>query len=196
MAIDFEFYENPDPSGENAGKYHARVVTYRTVKTPEIARNIQKASSLTIGDVMGVLSALSDELSSNLEDSNRVHLEGIGYFQATVQVAREVDVKKTRANSVFFKSVTFRADKVLKKKLITAITQRSMIKSHSAKLSDEKVDRLVSDYLQEKKAITRRNLQLLCGFTEYTATKHIRRMLEEGKIKNINTSKQPVYVQG
>lgn len=194
MAIEFEFYETPDPSGEGKTRYHARNVTRNNVTTEQLCKDIQFGSSLTIGDVKAVLSALNDELANHLGNGARVHLEGIGYFQATLKTTREIDPRKTRAQSVWFKSVKFRADKALKNRLLMARTIRTSIKIHSARISNDKVDKMVADYLAENRVITRKALQLLCGFTQYTANKHIKRMVEEGKIENINTRRQPVYM--
>ena len=195
MAIEFEFYETPDPSGEGKTQYHARNVTRHNVTTEQLCKDIQFGTSLTIGDVKAVLSALSDELVHYLENGARVHLEGIGYFQATLRTTREIEPGKTRAQSVWFKSVMFRADKSLKNRLIMAKTVRASMKVHSARMSDEKVDKKIIGYLAKSKVITRQVVQNLCGFTQYTANKHIKRMLEEGKLENINTRKQPVYVK-
>lgn len=196
MAIEFEFYENPDPTGENEEKYHARPVIRRTVTTAEMANKIQEASSLTIGDVKAVLSALNAQIVNNLEESNRVHLEGIGFFEPTLKTSRDIDPEKTRAQSVFFKSVSFRADKLLKKRLMNAPTKRSVRKEHSTPLTNEEVDEKVRMSFKENDILNTRILQFLCGFTPYAANKHIKRLVNEGKIKNIYTKYHPVYVKG
>lgn len=194
MAIDFEFYQNPDPSGEENGKYHVRPVTHQTVQTDEICKNIQYACSLTEGDVKAVLSALRAEILFNVKNSNRVHLEGIGYFEAGLKVTREIEPDKTRSQSVYCDSLNFRADKLMKQHLLQLPTARAEFKKHSPQMSDKAVDKKVSEYLKEHSAITRRDLQRICGFTPYLAHKHIHRLVEENKIRNINTRHQPVFV--
>lgn len=196
MAIEFEFYESPDPTGENEGKYHARPVIYRTVTTAEMAGKIQEASSLTIGDVKAVLSALNAQIANNLEDSNRIHLEGIGFFEPTLKTSRDIEPGKTRAQSVFFKSVSFRADKQLKKRLMNVRTKRAERKTHSATLNNDEVDEKVKMFFKENDILNTRILRFLCGFTPYTANKHIKRLAQGGKIRNIYTKQHPVYVKG
>lgn len=195
MSIKFEFYETPDPSGEKSGKYHARTVTFRTVSTEQIAREIQMASSLTIPDVRAVLSALKNRITYHLGESSRIHLEGIGYFQVTLTTQREIDPKKTRAQSVLFKSVKFRADRELKNELSMIPTERSTIKVHSAKLSPEQVNKRVIEYLQNHNFVTRKTMQGILGMTRSTTLNHIRRMLQEEIIKNMGTRNQPIYVK-
>ncbi len=195
MPIKFEFYTIPDPEEEGKVIHHARPIINRTVKTPEIARKIQSASSLTIGDVKAVLSALTDIIAENLEDSNRVHLEGIGFFEPTLKATREIDPLKTRAQSVWFKAVSYRADKILKSRLVGAMTERSSLKIHSTILTDEEVDEKVRIYFVDNQFLNTQRLRYLCGFTRYAATKHIKRMLQEGKIRNVYTNKNPMYVK-
>lgn len=196
MSIDFDFYETPDQSGKKTGKYHVRTVTIKTASTDEIASKIQMASSLTIGDIKAVLSLLSQEIANRLEQSERVHLEGIGYFQVTLKADKDIDPNKTRAQSVWFKSVKFRADQELKNKLKNVHTVRSQMKRHSAKLSDTQIDKKVADYFEENEFLTRKKLELLCGFTPSTASRHIKRLKDEGKIKNMGMLRQPMYKKG
>lgn len=194
MAIEFDFYENPDPSGNQKGKYHARTVIRRTVTTDEMAREIQKASSLTVSDVHAVIIALTGEVVYNLGESNRVHLEGLGYFEPTLKTTKDIEPGKTHAQNVWFKSVTFRPDKSLIKRLADILTVRSRRKSHSAVLTNREVDSKVSDFFKENRVLNTRTLQFVCGFTKYVASKHIKRLVEEGKIENISTRRNPVYV--
>ena len=195
MSIKFEYYETPDTSGEKSGKFHPRTVSSKTVATNDVAHRIHQSSTLTIGDIKGVLAALRDEIAYHLGQSNRVHLEGIGYFQATLKADKEVDPRKTRAQSVWFKSVKFRADEELKEKLRYTKTVRSVIKRHSARLTNEQVDQKVEEWFATGDFLTRKRLEKLCRLTPSTAAIHIRRLKAEGKIKNINTNSQPIYVK-
>lgn len=194
MSIEFEFYETPDASGGENPKYHARAVTRNTVSSEQIIREINEASSLTPGDVKAALTSLSDLLAYHLGSSERVYLEGIGYFQPTLTSSREIDPKKTRAQSVWFKSVKFRADQNLKKKLANVHTIRTELKIHSAKLTNEDIDKRLTRYFQTNNRITRRELESLCSFTRTTAARHMNRLVKEGKIKNIGLRNQPIYI--
>jgi predicted histone-like DNA-binding protein len=196
MAIKFEFYETPDPSGKKTGKYHARVVTHNTVTSAEVARRIHMASSLTIGDVKNVLTALGEELAEHLGQSNRVHLEGIGYFQVTLGCGEVTDPKRTHAQSVGIKTVKFRVDKALRQRLVyhTRLV-RSEIKRHSAPITPDEVDRRVEAFFGTADRLTRKKLEAMCGITKSMAIRHIKRMMEEGKIENVGLRNQPIYVR-
>ena len=82
MAIQFELYKSPNPKDEEDKElYHARVVNFQHIDTDYLAKEIQQATSLTEGDVKAVLESLSHFMGSRLREGERVHLDGIGYFQ-------------------------------------------------------------------------------------------------------------------
>ncbi len=82
MAIQFELYKSPARKDEEDKElYHARVVNFQHIDTDYLAKEIQQATSLTEGDVKAVLESLSHFMGSRLREGERVHLDGIGYFQ-------------------------------------------------------------------------------------------------------------------
>lgn len=193
MSIRFELYENPESPDTESGGYHIRTVTRGTTKSDEIVKEIQKTHSLMEGDIKSVLSALSDQIAMRLAMSERVHIEGIGYFQVTLQADRDIDPKKLRAQNVWVKSVKFRADQILKNKLKGAGTERSKTKRHSAPLSNDEVDKRVMDFFKKDEFLTRKKLEILCKFTTSTAARHIKRLKAEGKIVNVGMRMSPLY---
>lgn len=196
MAVKFDFYQTPvAPGAKKKVCYHARVVGSHTVNTAEITRRIQSACSLTRGDVKGALSALSEILVESLGAGDRVHLEGVGYFQITLECAETHDPAATHAQNVHFKTVKFRPDQILRKELRSEIhTSRSDAKFHSEQLSDIEIDGKLIEYFQDNPFLTRRRFEHLCGFTRTMALKHINRLIQEKRLKNTNTYNQPIYV--
>lgn len=196
MAIRFEFYESPvRPGEEEKGvKYHARPVTFRTTQTSTIINRIHDYCSLSRGDIMSALEGLGEALADELRMGHRVHLKGIGYFQVTLSCPETTDPKETRANKVKFKSIKFRADKILKGDMSKLEIQRSNYRKHSAKLSHIEIDSLLTEHFQEHSFITSRQFQAICHMTRSTAIRHINRLIAENKLKNENTERQPFYV--
>lgn len=194
MSIKFEFYETPDPSGEKTGKYHARAVTRVTVDTEQLISEIHESTTLSPADIKAALTALSDKLILHLGRSERVHMEGIGFFQPTLTYKRDIEPDKTRSQSVWFKSVKYRADIKVKEGLKYVHTKRSKVKRHSANLSTEDIDNRLTVFFREYNMLARRQLEELCNMTRITANRHMKRLIDEGKIKNIGLPKQPIYV--
>lgn len=48
MAIKFEFYESPNPTGTEEKRFHARTVSPGNIDTDYLAKEIHAASTLTV----------------------------------------------------------------------------------------------------------------------------------------------------
>ena len=195
MAVKFDFYKTPIPADRLQKKrYHARVVPYQTVSTEYIVKDIQSRCSLTEGDALAALSALGDSLAYHLGNGQRVHLRGIGYFQVTLQCTETRDPKETHAQNVRFKAVKYLADQPLKDKLKALKTERTRRCKHSTDQSEVRIDMKLKEYFSEKKILTRKDFETVCHLTRTTAFRQLKRLKEEGKLQNINTRVQPIYV--
>lgn len=195
MAIKYEFYRNPNSQGTNKKRYHARVVSGNRISSDQLAKEIQQESSLTIADVKAVLITLGDKLAQHLGEGNKVHLEGIGSFQVNLQCKQEVrTTHAVRSENITFKSISYRADNELKKHLRKQKIQRSKNKIHSMPMTEEGIDRMLTDYFATHEIITRRLFQFLCIQLKSTAHRILKKLVEEGKLKNVSTNQNPVYV--
>ena len=195
MAINYDFFETPNPKGDGIKTYHPRVVSFGSVSTDTLAQEIQERCTLTRADVKAVLVSLADKLAEHLSYGRKVHLEGIGYMGISLQCAREIhDEEGMKRAPVLFKNVTFRADEELKKKMRVVKMERSAIRRHSAKISEKGIDAKLTDYFKTEAVITRSQFQGLCSLCESTAHRHIKRLVEEGKLKNVASSHNPIYM--
>lgn len=195
MAIKYDLYRNPNSQGTNQTKYHARVVSGNRVSTRELAKEIQNECSLTIADVKAVLIALGDKLAKHLGDGDKVHIEGIGHFQVNLRYKEEVrTTHSVRSENIEFKSVSYRADNDLKKHLRTQKIQRSPTKTHSITMTEEETDRMLTEYFRTHETLTRRQFEILCSQVKSTAHRILRKLMEDGKLRNVATAHNPVYM--
>lgn len=196
MAIQFELYKTPHPKDEEGKEtYHARIVNFQHIDTDYLAKEIQIATSLTEGDVKSVLDSLSHFMGDRLREGESVHLDGIGYFQIKLNSKEPITSPKLKANQIKLKAnISFKADIKLKKSVSVVHLERSKLKPHSASRSNEEVDKLLTNYFSNNPILTRSDFQRLCGFTPTTAARHIKRLKEEKKLKNIHTYYNPIYM--
>lgn len=195
MAIEYDLYRNPNPQGTNQTRYHARVVSGNRVSTRELAKEIQNECSLTIADVKAVLIALGDKLAKHLGEGDKVHIEGIGHFQVNLRCKEEVrTTHSVRSENIEFKSVSYRADNDLKKHLRTQKIQRSPTKTHSITMTEEETDRMLTGYFKTHETLTRRQFEILCSQVKSTAHRILRKLVEDGKLRNVATAHNPVYM--
>ena len=197
MSIHYDFYRNPSKKEDKDNaelSYHARVVGSQTIELDEIANHISHRSTLTKGDIQAVISELSDEIAHILCAGNRVAIPEIGYFSLSLSAPKDTQPKQTRAQSLQIKHIEFRAGQQLKNKVMAQATfERTKEKRHSAVLSRSEIDALLTDFFKENKFLTSQKFAELCHFTRITATRHLRRLVEEGCIQNNNTLRNPIY---
>ena len=195
MAIQYDFYRNPNSEGTNKERYHARVVSSGQVSTEELAEEINQECSLTPADIKAVLVSLSDKLARHLSKGRKVYLEGIGHFQVNLRCKEEVrSVNASRSENIEFKSISYRADNEFKKQLRGQKVRRSRIKTHSQQMTEEEIDKILTDYFAKNTILTRRKFQVLCDQVQTTANRILKRLVQYGKLKNIATPHHPVYI--
>lgn len=194
MSAQYDLYENPVPPGSNKKpRMHARIVTHGTVETNDLAEWIHTCSTLTVGDIRAVLVELSHNLLRQLEDGYRVHLEGFGYFQMTLSCPPIRRGEKIRAESIKFKSISFRPEADVKKELSGTKFERTRLKSHSSRLSAAEVDCRLAKYFQNNPSITRVEFESLCGYTKATANRRLADLVKAGKLQKAGLFRFPVY---
>lgn len=196
MAIQFDWYENPKTSEQQGEEnlLHPRLRLNGKVNTAQLRARIQKYTTLTETDVVAVLDALSHAMGEELADGKQVHLDGIGFFRPNLVSTEPVTQKTKRKNTkVKLKGVVYRPDQLLMDEVGKVKVQRTRFPFHSSKLTEEEIDELLTEYFATHDFVQRKSFQFLCSMTQTTANRHLRRLCEEGKLKNEGLPKQPVY---
>lgn len=199
MAILFDWYEDPKPLDKEQGEktLHPRLKYNGSIGTDLLRQRIQERCSLTATDVTAVLDALSHIMGQELADGKQVHLDGIGYFRPCLTSTEPVTIDtKRKATKVKLKSILFRADQTLKNEF--GILKVKSLKGglDFSQPTNEEIDRRLAKYFQTHQFMRRYDFQNLCGMARSTAMRHIRRLRDEGKLKNEGGVMQPIYVPG
>lgn len=196
MSIVFDWYENPNApeDGEEKG-LHPRIFLNGKVSTEKLCSMIHSRSSLSEGDVKNVFDNLAKIFSEELSEGRKIHLEGIGYFYPTLTSTQKVTRSTpNKSHKLALKTIRFRPDVALKGALVGIRGNQTKITRHSQKLSEVEIDTRLKEYFAEHKMLVRTDFQQLCGMARTTAKMHLSRLREEGKLLNIGTRVQPIYV--
>lgn len=199
MAILFDWYEDPKPSDKQQEErtLHPRIKYNGSIGTDTLRRRIQDRCSLTETDVSAVLDALSHIMGQELAEGKQVHLDGIGYFHPCLTTTEPVTIgTKRKATKVKLKAIQFRADQTLKNEFGTLQVKSLKGGLNFSQLTNEEIDQQLTKYFQTHTFMRRNDFQYLCGMARSTAMRHIRRLREEGKLKNEGGAMQPIYVAG
>lgn len=176
MAILFDWYENPDSYDKSPEEriLHPRLRLNGSRSTDELRRDIQARCSLTETDVTAVLDALSHVMGRELAEGRQVHLDGIGYFRVSLTTTEPVvAATKRKLTKVKLAGVKFRADQKLKNEIGAVKVKALKADEHSAKLTDEEIDRRLTNYFATHPFMTRNDFQSVCGMMRTTAMRHI-----------------------
>lgn len=90
--------------------YYAVAHSARLKNINELAEEISVACSLTPGDVLATVSALSDSIERHLSAGNSVKLPGIGVFSLSVSSEGFKNPKECTPSKVSAKRICFKAD--------------------------------------------------------------------------------------
>ena len=181
MAILYDWYENPGESDDSEEKgLHPRIFLNGKVGTDKLCRMIHGRSSLSVGDVKNAFEMLAQICGEELREGREVHIEGLGYFAPILRSTQKVTRStKNKWLKMELKTIGFRPDARLRGELRGAKVSRSKYARHSESLSAVEIDMRLKEYF---------------AMTRTTANRHLRRLLEEGKLKNIGKRMQPIYV--
>ncbi|MDR0940242.1 MAG: HU family DNA-binding protein [Mediterranea sp.] len=198
MAINYEWHETPVRPGEkDKKKLHPRITTNGRIDTKDIQERIHESCSLTEGDVIAAISALSDIMGYELVNGRLVHIDGIGSFYPVLttngEVTADMNLRK-RSHKVALKGIKFKPDKELLWKVRHPKFQFRKDSWTSDKLSEIEIDMQLKEYFSVHRVMTRRDMENACGFKRTKAITELRRLQDEGKLTNINTTTQPIYM--
>lgn len=196
MAIIYDWYENPGESGDSEEKaLHPRLFLNGKVGTEKLCQLIHGRSSLSVGDAKSMLEMLAQICSEELCEGREVHIEGLGYFvpilKSTQKVTRSTPNKSMKME---LKTIGFRPDVRLRGELTGLKISQCKYVRHSQPLSEVEIDMRLKEYFVDHDMMLRYDFQEACSMTRTTANRHLRRLLEEGKLRNVGKRMQPIYV--
>ena len=196
MAILYDWYENPGESDDSEEKgLHPRIFLNGKVGTDKLCRMIHERSSLSVGDVKNAFEMLAQICGEELREGREVHIEGLGYFAPILRSTQKVTRStKNKWSKMELKTIGFRPDARLRGELVGAKASRSKYARHSESLSEVEIDMRLKEYFADHDVMLRYDFQEVCCMTRTTANRHLRRLLEEGKLRNIGKRMQPIYV--
>ena len=118
-------------------------------------------------------------------------------MQITLECPPIQSTKEIRAELIRFKSVAFRSEAELRKRLRIARFERAPRKNHSSGLvAGERLDALLAGYFATHDHITRIGFQTLYGFTRTTANRCLKELRETGKIDCHGAARASIYIVG
>ena len=171
------------------------VVNSKLTKTNELAEHINNACSVTESDIAAVLQALGKCVCEELLDGNRVELDHLGTFSLSLTCGRKKLEDHVTKNDIRVKNILFTPCMEMKQAMRTANIV-SGGPNPNKQLSDEVILRRLAKYFEEHEFMQRRNFEAVCECSRYTATKKLKELVKEGKLRAMGAKNVRFYVKG
>ncbi len=162
----------------------------------QLENSIESSCSLTKGDVEAALSALREQMLSELSQGNRFYIPNIGYFSLSVDLdmpdGKSVD--KARGDYISVRNIKFRPDTSLLQEVKTrARFERAQFSTKSKVFTEEEMLEKIKEYLSANSYINRRAMETLFNLRQSTALKWLRHFTETGVLRKEGERNYPVY---
>ncbi len=195
MAIHYDFYEQTGHFADGEERLMVRTVANGTVGTEDIVKHIEKACTLTEGDVKAALSALAAQLTDTLAAGCNFYLEGFGYFSPRVggEIRRNADGRLWLKDAAV-RTVAFRPEKRLVKRLHgVEITSREHKGRHSRRWEADGLVEVARQLVAERGFFTPAQFGAASGLTRSSCYAWLRQAEEAGTIVNAGTPRAKIY---
>ncbi len=194
MAINYDFYKTTGVFGTEE-KWYPRIVDNGTVETEDMMQHIETATTLTMPDLKGALTAFISHITRHLEEGRNVHIDGLGHFSLSIggEVVQDEE-GKLRLKQPSIRSVNFRPEPDFMRRLNRAtFTSKSRRGRHSAGVDETKLPSILTALCAEKGHFTSQAFQKALHLTHSTAHRHLSRLCAEGVIENIGSPRLALY---
>jgi len=196
MSALYDLFVTPARKAESGSlpMLHARVVKGMTVTSSTLVDQIADASTFNRGELMGMLSAVSEAMARHLAEGNSVELEGFGFFSPSLKCKEAKDGTAIHAASVRFGNVRFRASSWLKEKMAG---MRLLRKGKSAVIPERTIEERLAmalHFLSTNRAMTRTDYERLTGCAKTRAIRDLNSWMENGLIQRFGHGTNVVYL--
>ena len=196
MAIEYDFYKTHGALADK-NSYHVRTVDRDTVDTETLIARIQQGTTLTIHDLKGAISALSQEIMNHLKEGRKVHLEGLGYFSLAIDGEVVTDKnEQLRLKNPRVRTIKFLPEEQMMKQMgQLSFTCQGHWGRHSPQLDEDSAIKVVQRLAKEKPVFTAQDFQAAAQVTHTTSYRLLKKLVATQVIKNVGTPSRQLFTQ-
>lgn len=196
MSIYYDFHKQSGALGDKE-KVFARVAHLHTINTKDLFEQIEKASSLTRGDLKAALDAITEALTSKLSLGHRVHLDGLGYFSLAMQAdVVQLENGHYKAKQPSIKNINFLPEKpFLQRFSDVSFTAKKYVPNSPRSLSKEDAQTVLKALFSEKPVFTAAQFAETAKIPLQMAYPILRELEESGAIRNVGSPRRKVYIR-
>lgn len=196
MELEYELKTIENAKGEGHGQRYVSLRQAEPMKSGQMEREIESATTLTAADVRGVLAVLHDMIVRDLSQGRRVHLDGIGYLSLSAGLALAADDgKKVTGKDVYLRGVNFRPEDRLVNAIRGNVTfRRGKRVSKSAAYTADELWGKVRAYLSTHRFITVNVMREQFALSRRKASEGLATMVATGRLVKEGSPRHQVYL--
>ena len=162
----------------------------------DMAESINNSSSAGKADVLGVWTAMEEEIIRILSDGNRVELGTLGTLSLEVGTRQRRSVGEgVTSKDIVVKGITFTPSKRLNQAMDELAFECDGIVSHP--LSEKRMQQALEEHFAQHQYITVRKFATLCKCSPSTADRRIKSLIAQGKLRQSDiSSRMYEWVEG
>lgn len=155
----------------------------------DMAKSINNSSSAGKADVVGVWTAMEEEIIRILSDGNRVELGTLGTLSLEVGTRQRRSIEEgVTSKDIVVKGITFTPSKRLNQAMDELAFECDGIVSHP--LSEARMLEALEEHFAQRQYITVRTFATLCKCSSSTADRRIKSLIAQGKLRKSDISSQ------
>ncbi|MDD4636738.1 MAG: hypothetical protein PHI48_13845 [Bacteroidales bacterium] len=195
MAAQYDLFKSPVAHGEeeDKGLLHARIVNGAKVTGHALLTEIADASSFTLGDLKGMVSAVTGAMARHLAEGDVVELEGLGYLSVSLKSLPTAVRSEVNAANVRFGNVHLRTCGELKKVLSSMrLMRREKSGEKAERLPAERLA-LALEFIHKQVFMSRMDYQRLVGCNKSMALRDLNFWVEASLLFRYGSGNQIAY---
>lgn len=197
--IYYDLRKAPVAPGQKETGYYPVTQPAQTYEAEQLYDYIERACSLTAGDVKGTLDALAHVIAHQLEAGNRVEIPEIGYFSVKIGSDQTFSSpsEKGVADHLFVDGIRFTPKASLRRRLETSNFHRTRSpRAGEALPDDEAVETKVRAFFatSDEPYLTSRRMCQLLACSRTSANLRLKALTEAGVLKKVGFKRSPLYV--
>lgn len=169
------------------------IVSSEVITTADLAKDINRACSITEADVAAVLQAVGQRISDALLDGNRVEIDHIGTFSLSLTCKNKRREEHITSKDIEVKRIVFSPCAELQHTLRGAVIV-SGGPTGNKQLTDAVIEKRLTEFFTTHHSIQRSEFEHVCECSRYAALAKIKELVKAGKLEVIGKQNTRAYV--
>ena len=194
--ITYQLHVRNDLQGKSTKKnptMAVSIVNSEIITTEQLAKDINRACSITEADVAAVLQALGQRIGDALLDGNRVEIDHIGTFSLALTCKNKRKEDHITSKDIEVSRIVFSPSAELQHTMRGAVIV-SGGPTGNKQLSDAVIEKRLAEFFSTHHSIQRSEFEHVCECSRYAALAKLKALVKAGKLEVIGKQNTRAYI--